>query len=127
MAYPDPTVNKRGTGVTTTIGPDARDGDSEPPGGPPAADRPVPTPGASRWTSPMVVAAVASLSAGAIHAAAIGAHAEHPAAARVFVGVALFQMGWGALGLARRSKPIALVGAVGNAALVGGWVLAKWK
>ena len=70
---------------------------------------------------------VASLSAGAVHAAAIGAHAEHPAAARVFVGVALFQMGWGALALVRRSKPIALVGAVGNAALVGGWVLAKWK
>jgi hypothetical protein len=74
-----------------------------------------------------VVAAVTSLSAGAVHAAAIGAHAEHPAAARAFVGVALFQLGWGALALGRRSRLIAFIGAAGNALLFGGWVLAKWK
>lgn len=58
-------------------------------------------------------------------APAIGAHAGHPAAARVFVGVALFQLGWGALALGRRSRLIACIGAAGNALLLGGWVLAK--
>lgn len=85
---------------------------------------PAPT---DRRLKPLTIAAVASLGAGAINAAAIGAHAEHPAAARMFIGVALFQMGWGALALARRDKAVALIGAVGNALLVGGWVLAKWR
>ncbi len=75
----------------------------------------------------LTVAAVAALSAGAVHAAAIGAHAEHPGAARMFVGVALFQLGWGAVALARRGRAIAFIGAAGNAALLAGWVLAKWK
>src|SRR6476469_10137953 len=89
---------------------------------------PVPPPAAAeRRLKPLTIAAIASLGAGAIHAAAIGAHADHPAAARVFVGVALFQMGWGAVALARRDRRVALIGAVGNALLVGGWILAKWK
>ena len=45
----------------------------------------------------------------------------------MFVGVALFQLGWGAVALIRRDKIVALVGAIGNALLVGGWVLAKWR
>jgi hypothetical protein len=73
------------------------------------------------------IAAVASLAAGAVHAAAIGAHAEHPAAARLFVYVALFQIAWAALALARPIKWVAFIGAVGNFALFGGWVLAKTK
>jgi len=60
-----------------------------------AADRP-------RHT--LRIAAVSSLAAGAVHAAAIGAHAEHPAAARVFVYVALFQIVWAGLALARPIK-----------------------
>lgn len=75
----------------------------------------------------LAVAAAASLSAGAIHAAAIGAHAEHPRAMEVFTAVAAFQVAWGALALARRGKTVAIVGAVGNAVLFAGWVLAKWK
>ena len=86
-----------------------------------------PPPTTERRLKPLTIVAIASLGAGAIHAAAIGAHADHPAAARVFVGVALFQMGWGAVALARRDRRVALVGAVGNALLVGGWILAKWK
>jgi hypothetical protein len=74
---------------------------------------------------PLVVAAVASLSAGAIHAAAIGSHAEHPQAARVFAAVALFQLVWGAAALARPGRVVALLGILGNAALFGGWVVAK--
>jgi hypothetical protein len=76
---------------------------------------------------PLAIAAAASLSAGAIHAAAIGAHAEHPQAARVFTGVAAFQLGWGALALAKPGKRVAYIGAVGNIALFSGWVLAKTK
>lgn len=82
---------------------------------------------ADRRLGPLTVAAVASLSAGAIHAAAIGSHAESPRAAAVFTGVAVFQLGWGALALLRRDRAVALLGAVGNAAFVAGWVLAKWK
>ena len=79
---------------------------------------------------PLVVGAVASLSAGAVHAAAIGAHAEHRQAALLFTAVAAFQLAWGAVALseaAGRRRAIALVGALGNAALVAGWALAKTK
>jgi hypothetical protein len=75
----------------------------------------------------LAIAAVASLSAGAIHAAAIGAHADHPGAARTFTWVALFQIAWGAGALVRRGRLMAVIGAFGNAALVGGWVLAKTR
>ena len=76
---------------------------------------------------PLTIAAVASLSGGAIHAAAIGSHAETPPAATVFTVAAVFQLTWGALALVRRGKAMALIGALGNAALFAGWVLAKWK
>jgi len=98
--------------VTSTIEPD---------------DRAYEAPRSDRRLRPLTVAAVASLSAGAVHAGAVGAHAEHPVAAKVFVAVALFQLGWGGLALVRRERAVALVGAVGNALLVGGWILAKWK
>ena len=75
----------------------------------------------------LILAGVASLSAGAIHAAAVGAHAEHPAAARLFIVVALVQLGWGAVALARPSRAVAVAGIVINVALVAGWALAKTK
>ena len=74
---------------------------------------------------PMAVAAVASLSAGAIHAAAIGSHDEHRQAALLFTAVAGFQLAWGAVALVRSSRHIALIGALGNVALVVGWAVAK--
>jgi hypothetical protein len=73
----------------------------------------------------LVVPALASFAAGAIHAAAIGAHAEHDQAVVVFALAALFQLGWAALALGSTRAALALTGAVGNALLVGGWVLAK--
>lgn len=75
----------------------------------------------------LVVAAVASLSAGAIHAAAVGAHAGHPVAARVFIAVAIAQIGWAALALAQPGRAVGAIGAVINLVLFGGWVLAKTK
>ncbi|MGH9230100.1 MAG: hypothetical protein ACRD07_15495, partial [Acidimicrobiales bacterium] len=71
------------------------------------------------------VAALASIGAGAIHATAAGAHSEHRAAVVAFALTAVFQIGWGALLLVRPSRAVALAGVAGNAAAVGGWVLAK--
>ena len=48
---------------------------------------------------PWAVAGAASIGAGAIHAAAIGVHAEHTEAARVFAVLAVLQIGWGAAAL----------------------------
>ena len=71
------------------------------------------------------VAALASIGAGAIHATAAGAHSEHRSAVVAFALTAVFQIAWGALALVRPSRAVALVGAAGNLAAVGGWVLAK--
>ena len=71
------------------------------------------------------VAGVASLGAGAVHAAAIGVHAEHRPAALSFMALATAQLAWGALALARRSRPIAILGVLVNVAAVVGWAVAK--
>ncbi|MEJ7584001.1 MAG: hypothetical protein WKF43_07915, partial [Acidimicrobiales bacterium] len=68
---------------------------------------------------------MASLGAGAIHASAVGVHSEHREAVIAFTVVALFQIGWGALALVRRSRLVAAVGAVGHLVIIGGWVMAK--
>ncbi len=74
---------------------------------------------------PVAVAALASIAAGAIHATAAGAHSEHRAAVVAFALTAVFQIAWGALVLLRPSRIVALVGVAGNAAALGGWILAK--
>ena len=80
----------------------------------------------SRTTSGLLTtAAMASLGAGAIHAAAVGVHSEHPQAVRAFVAVAAVQLGFGALALVRRSRALGVGLAVANALAFGGWVLAK--
>lgn len=71
------------------------------------------------------LAGLVSLGAGAIHATAAGAHAEHKGALWAFVGVALFQIAWGALALLRSGRLVALIGVAGNGAAVAGWVWAK--
>jgi hypothetical protein len=75
----------------------------------------------------LLIAGGASLSAGFVHAAAIGAHADHPEAARAFVGVAMLQFVWGAYVLVRPSRQLAWIGVALNTALVAGWVVAKTK
>jgi hypothetical protein len=71
------------------------------------------------------IAGMASLGAGAVHAAAIGVHAEHRPAAITFAVLALLQLGWGGVALVRGGRRWALVGALLNTGAVGGWVLAK--
>ena len=74
---------------------------------------------------PLALAGAASIGAGAIHAAAIGVHSEHRQAVYAFTATAVFQLGWGTIALVRSSRRLALVGAIGNAAVLGGWIMAK--
>lgn len=73
----------------------------------------------------MATAAVASIGAGVIHAGAIGIHAEHAGLARMFVAVAVFQIGWGMIALFKPSRWFAVVGAAGNAVAVAGWLATR--
>ena len=52
----------------------------------------------------LAVAALASLGAGAVHAAATGIHAEHPQLARLFVVVTVLQLGVGLWALVRPTR-----------------------
>ena len=71
------------------------------------------------------VAGMASLASGAIHAAAIGVHAEHRQAALAFTVLALLQLGWGALALVRSGRLVSLAGIAVGLVSLGGWVVAK--
>ncbi|HEY3142133.1 MAG TPA: hypothetical protein VGJ86_13440 [Acidimicrobiales bacterium] len=76
----------------------------------------------------LAVAGLASIGAGAIHATAAGLHNEHRQALWAFIGAAVFQIGWGALTMLRSRRwfvPVALLGAAGNTAALGAWILAK--
>ena len=73
----------------------------------------------------IAIAGMASLGAGAVHAAAIGIHAEHPALARIFVVISVLQLGAGLLCLLRPGRPIAVVTAAVNTAAVAGWLLTR--
>ena len=66
-----------------------------------------------------------SLGAGAIHAAAIGVHAEHRQAVIAFTVVAAIQLGFGAVALARPGRIVLTLGALANVLFIGGWILAK--
>src|SRR4051812_9725055 len=73
----------------------------------------------------LAIAAIASIGAGAIHAAAIGVHSEHRQAVITFTLLAIAQLGWGVFALQRAGRLTALAGASINVAAVVGWVMAK--
>lgn len=73
----------------------------------------------------LAVPALASLGAGAIHAAAIGAHNEHRQAVFTFAIVAAIQLGLGAYALVSNRKLLGVALAGLNLLFVVGWVLAK--
>ena len=75
--------------------------------------------------APLVLAGMASLGAGAIHAAAIGVHSEHRSAVVAFTVIAALQVAWGALALTRGGRIVALTGALVSGAALVGWILAK--
>jgi hypothetical protein len=80
--------------------------------------------GALGW---LAVVGAASLGAGAIHAAAIGVHSEHHQAVVAFTIVAVIQLAFGAVALARPGRIVLTLGAIANILFIGGWVLAKTK
>ncbi len=67
----------------------------------------------------------AALGAGVLHASAIGLHVENPQLARVFVVLALLQLGVGVALLMRPRVPVLAVSLVVNAVAVGGWLLTR--
>ena len=69
--------------------------------------------------------ALASLGAGAVHAAAVGAHAGARQAVLLFAGTAVVQLGLGAVALVSYRKLVGVALGAANLALLGGWVLAK--
>jgi hypothetical protein len=73
----------------------------------------------------LAVGAIASIGAGAIHAAAIGVHSEHRQAVITFTIVAAVQLAWGVLALLYANRWLALAGAAANTAAFVGWVMAK--
>ena len=73
----------------------------------------------------LAAAGMASLAAGAIHAAAAGAHGEARQTAITFSVLAAAQLAWGGIALVRSHRLIPLAGIAINLAAVIGWVLAK--
>src|SRR5919107_3685544 len=69
--------------------------------------------------------ALLSLGAGFLHAAVINAHEGHGIASQVFTWTAIFQVAWAGFVLARPSRWLLALGALVNAAFVGGWVLSR--
>ena len=102
--------------MTATVDPPVRDV---------PADRPKTKP--ARPARPLLVAGAASLTAGIVHAAAIGAHHDHPQAAQWFAIVAMFQLAWGVAAIVWPSRRLAIFGIGLNVALVIGWAVAKTK
>jgi hypothetical protein len=73
----------------------------------------------------LTIAAMTSIGAGVIHAAAAGVHAEHPQLARLFILCSVAQVGAGLMALARRSRWVAVPLLVINAVAVGAWLATR--
>ncbi|MFM8312561.1 MAG: hypothetical protein ACKOAZ_11760 [Ilumatobacteraceae bacterium] len=71
------------------------------------------------------VAAITSVGAGAIHAAAVGIHAEHAQLARIFVTLAAAQLIAGLWALRAPGRLAAVTTAAVNAVAVAGWLLTR--
>lgn len=84
-----------------------------------------PSPVVSRRLPGVAVAALASIGAGAVHAAATGIHAEHPQLARLFVAITVAQLGVGLWALLRPVRLAGLAVAAVNAVAVGGWLITR--
>ena len=74
---------------------------------------------------PVAFAGVASIAAGAVHAAAAGIHAEHRQLAQIFVLVAVMQIGVGVWALVRPARIAATGVLIVNALTVGGWLTTR--
>ena len=72
------------------------------------------------WTS---IPALAGFGAGAIHAAAIGAHADHRVLANIFVVLAVLQLATGVALLVQPGRVVAKAVVAVNGFAVAGWLL----
>jgi hypothetical protein len=90
-----------------------------------AAGTPAVSESAVRRLPGIALAAIASIGAGAIHAAAVGIHAEHPALARLFVATAALQLGAGLWALHRPSRAAAAAVVAVNVGAVAGWLASR--
>ncbi len=73
----------------------------------------------------LAIAAMSSIGAGIIHAAAAGVHAEHQQLARLFIFCAIAQIGAGVLALARSARWFALPILAVNAVALGVWLATR--
>lgn len=78
-----------------------------------------------RTSRAATISAVAGIGAGAIHAAAVGAHADHRVLANVFVILAVTQLGTGIALLRQPGRSSAKAVIVVNAAAVVGWMVSR--
>ena len=79
----------------------------------------------NRWIDARAIAGLASIGAGAIHAAAAGAHAEHTSLSRLFVATAVAQLVVGMVLLVRGGRIAAVAAIVVNGGAVGAWLLTR--
>ena len=75
------------------------------------------------WITPLQ--GIASLGAGAIHAAAVGVHAEHQTLSRLFVAVAAAQILVGLVTLLRGGRAVAAATALVNGGAVVAWIVTR--
>ena len=73
----------------------------------------------------LAIAAIASAAGGVLHATAAGIHADHPELSRLFVVLALAQMGAAVWGFVRPGRPAAAVLAAVNAIALTGWIATR--
>ncbi len=74
---------------------------------------------------PVTIPALAGIGAGAIHAAAVGAHADHRVLANIFVILAVAQLATGVALLVRPSRVVAKAVVAVNGFAVAGWLLTR--
>src|SRR4051812_4514241 len=73
----------------------------------------------------LAIGSIASLAAGVLHAAAAGIHADHPELSRLFVVLAVAQMGAAVFGFVRPGRFAAATLAAVNAIAFGGWMATR--
>ena len=73
----------------------------------------------------IAIAGMASLGAGAIHAAAVGIHSEHVDLVRIFVATAVLQLGAGLFALIRPGRLVAVATLMVNTAALTGWLITR--
>jgi len=78
-----------------------------------------------RVARPVTIPALAGIGAGTIHAAAVGAHADHRVLATMFVVLAVLQLATGVALLAQPSRAVAKAVVAINAVAVVGWLLSR--